>query len=148
MTLSKRNRRPQANASDTKSSDQRWLVPSGSPSAPACQRPFPAAALAQCRPLLAIQSVHLLEVHALAFALELDRKPATRTNDVQIQANDVVTKVGQRLCQCPQHFNLERHLIDRQTYKERRSADLAEWCQLAGPYCSKTTLHRAENSSP
>ena len=25
------------------------------------------------------------------------------------------------------HFNLERHLIDRQTYKERRSAALAEW---------------------
>ena len=29
------------------------------------------------------------------------------------------------------HFNLERHLIDRQTYQERRSAALAEWCQLA-----------------
>ena len=25
------------------------------------------------------------------------------------------------------HFSLERHLIDRQTYKERRSAALAEW---------------------
>jgi putative transposase len=25
------------------------------------------------------------------------------------------------------HFNLERHLIDRQTYRERRSAALAEW---------------------
>jgi putative transposase len=25
------------------------------------------------------------------------------------------------------HFNLKRHLIDRQTYKERRSAALAEW---------------------
>jgi putative transposase len=25
------------------------------------------------------------------------------------------------------HFNLEHHLIDRQTYKERRSAALAEW---------------------
>jgi putative transposase len=29
------------------------------------------------------------------------------------------------------HFNLERHLIDRQTYKERRSAALAEWQNLA-----------------
>lgn len=29
------------------------------------------------------------------------------------------------------HFNLERHLVDRQTFKERRSAALAEWCQLA-----------------
>ena len=25
------------------------------------------------------------------------------------------------------HFNTERHLIDRQTYKARRSAILAEW---------------------
>ena len=25
------------------------------------------------------------------------------------------------------HFNLERHLVDRQTYKHRRSAALAEW---------------------
>ena len=25
------------------------------------------------------------------------------------------------------HFNLEPHLIDRQTYKTRRSAALAEW---------------------
>ena len=29
------------------------------------------------------------------------------------------------------HFNLERHLVDRQTYKERRSAALAEWQNLA-----------------
>ena len=29
------------------------------------------------------------------------------------------------------HFNLERHLIDRTTYKERRSAALAEWQFLA-----------------
>jgi putative transposase len=29
------------------------------------------------------------------------------------------------------HFNLERHMIDRQTYKERRSAALAEWKILA-----------------
>ena len=25
------------------------------------------------------------------------------------------------------HFNRERHLVDRQTYKERRSAALAKW---------------------
>jgi len=25
------------------------------------------------------------------------------------------------------HFSLERHLVNRQTYKERRSAALAEW---------------------
>jgi putative transposase len=29
------------------------------------------------------------------------------------------------------HFNRERHLVDRQTYKERRSAALAEWQSLA-----------------
>ena len=29
------------------------------------------------------------------------------------------------------HFNQERHLIDRQTYKLRRSAALTEWQMLA-----------------
>jgi putative transposase len=29
------------------------------------------------------------------------------------------------------HFNLERHLVDRQTYKDRRSAALAEWQVVA-----------------
>ena len=29
------------------------------------------------------------------------------------------------------HFDLERHLVDRQIYKERRSAALAEWRFLA-----------------
>ena len=29
------------------------------------------------------------------------------------------------------HFNLERHLVDRQTYKDRRSAALAEWQIIA-----------------
>ncbi len=29
------------------------------------------------------------------------------------------------------HFNLERHLVDRTTYKKRRSAALAEWQILA-----------------
>jgi putative transposase len=29
------------------------------------------------------------------------------------------------------HFNLERHLVDRQTFKERRSAALAEWQLVA-----------------
>ena len=28
------------------------------------------------------------------------------------------------------HFNLERHLVDRQTFKDRRSAALAEWQSL------------------
>jgi putative transposase len=29
------------------------------------------------------------------------------------------------------HFNLERHIIDRQTFKERRSAALAQWRLIA-----------------
>ena len=29
------------------------------------------------------------------------------------------------------HFALERHLVDRQTFKERRSAALAEWQLIA-----------------
>jgi hypothetical protein len=29
------------------------------------------------------------------------------------------------------HFSLERHLVDRPTYRERRSAALAEWQILA-----------------
>ena len=28
------------------------------------------------------------------------------------------------------HFNLERHLVDRQTFKKRHSAALAEWQTL------------------
>ena len=30
------------------------------------------------------------------------------------------------------HFNLERHLVDRQTFKQRRSAALVEWQAIAG----------------
>ena len=29
------------------------------------------------------------------------------------------------------HFNLERHIVDRPTFKERHSAALAEWQSLA-----------------
>lgn len=29
------------------------------------------------------------------------------------------------------HFNQERHLVDRQTYKERHSVALTEWQSLA-----------------
>jgi len=30
------------------------------------------------------------------------------------------------------HFNFEHHLVDRQTYKTRRSVALAEWQSLMG----------------
>jgi len=29
------------------------------------------------------------------------------------------------------HFNQQRHLVDRRTYKERRTAALADWRKLA-----------------
>jgi len=29
------------------------------------------------------------------------------------------------------HFNLDRHLNSRETFKKDRSAALAEWCQIA-----------------
>jgi putative transposase len=32
---------------------------------------------------------------------------------------------------CYNHFNSDRHLIDRQTYKANRSAALVEWQNLA-----------------
>jgi len=46
------------------------------------------------------------------------------------------------------HFSLERHLIDRQTCPERRSAALAEWQLLVNrTRTSKTELHHVESSS-
>ena len=30
------------------------------------------------------------------------------------------------------HFDLERHIVDRQTFKERRSVALAEWQTVMG----------------
>ena len=32
------------------------------------------------------------------------------------------------------HFNLERHLVDRKTFKERRAAALVDWRQIAVLY--------------
>ena len=47
------------------------------------------------------------------------------------------------------HFSLERHLVDRKTYKERRSAALAEWRSVASeapalphPKCIRWTISR------
>jgi putative transposase len=36
----------------------------------------------------------------------------------------------QKFASVHDHFNLERHLIDRETYKTRRSAALTEWQSL------------------
>jgi putative transposase len=46
------------------------------------------------------------------------------------------------------HFNQERHLVDRQTYKTRRSAALAEWQILAGQAARpKLEIRQPERSS-
>ena len=45
------------------------------------------------------------------------------------------------------HFNAERHLIERQTYKDRRSAALAEWrglCRLIARRHGSTRAHRRQ----
>jgi len=39
-------------------------------------------------------------------------------------------KVASRHANVHNHFNSERHLVDRETYKARRSAALAEWQSL------------------
>ncbi|MEO5597542.1 MAG: DDE-type integrase/transposase/recombinase [Novosphingobium sp.] len=45
------------------------------------------------------------------------------------------------------HFNLERHVVDRQTFKQRRSDAMAEWQALAsGTPRSKTEPHPVETS--
>jgi putative transposase len=46
------------------------------------------------------------------------------------------------------HFSRERHIVDRQTFKEQRSAALAEWRSLVSETArSKTNPHRGETSS-
>jgi len=40
-------------------------------------------------------------------------------------------KTLQKFASAHDHFNLERHLIPRETFKKNRSAALAEWRQLA-----------------
>jgi hypothetical protein len=47
-------------------------------------------------------------------------------NSVGKAAPQMVARADRR-----NHFSLERHLIDRQAYEQRRSAALAEWQMLA-----------------
>lgn len=46
------------------------------------------------------------------------------------------------------HFNQERHLVDRQTYQTRRSAALAEWQNLAAWMRPGLTFVRQVETSP
>ena len=56
--------------------------------------------------------------------------PTTRACDATLQANEDTTEIASVHANVHNHFNQERHLVDRQTYKERRSAALAEWQSL------------------
>lgn len=49
----------------------------------------------------------------------------------EIQATEDLQKFASVHANVHNNFNLERHLIDRQTYKERRSAAQAEWHVVA-----------------
>lgn len=44
-------------------------------------------------------------------------------------------------------FSLERHLVDRQTYKKRRSVALAQWQLVARAPGSETKPHAVESGS-
>lgn len=47
--------------------------------------------------------------------------------DEQAAQMKTLQKFSSAHAQVDNHFNRERHLVDRQTYKARRSAALAEW---------------------
>ena len=52
------------------------------------------------------------------FAGEIRRQHVSRMRSVQANVHN--------------HFALERHLVDRQTFKQRRSTALVEWREIAG----------------
>ena len=49
---------------------------------------------------------------------------------LRFQADEELQKFASVHASFHNHFNSERHLVDRQTYKTRRSAALAEWQNL------------------
>lgn len=57
--------------------------------------------------------------------------PTTRASDAALRQMKTLQKFASVHANVHNHFNLERHLVDRTTYKERRSAALAEWESLA-----------------
>ena len=54
----------------------------------------------------------------------------TRASDAEVQAMSCLQKFASVHANVHNHFNTERHLIDRSTFKTRRSAALAEWQSL------------------
>jgi len=55
----------------------------------------------------------------------------TRTGDAAVPPDEVATEFASAQGSIHNHFNQERHLINRKPYKERRSAALAAWWSLA-----------------
>lgn len=56
--------------------------------------------------------------------------PTTRVGDVAVPADDSLQKFASVRAPFHNHFSQERHLVDRQTYRNRRSVALAEWQNL------------------
>ena len=56
--------------------------------------------------------------------------PTTRAGDAEVPTMRSLQKFASVHANVHNHFNLERHIVDRQTFKERRSATLAEWQSL------------------
>jgi len=56
----------------------------------------------------------------------------TGASDAAVSANAKPAKFASVHANIHNHFSLERHPVDRQTYKERRSVALAEWQSLTG----------------
>jgi putative transposase len=70
--------------------------------------------------------------------------PTTSTGNAPLQADEDASRVRLGSRQHQNHFSLERHLLNRRTYKQRRAAALAEWQILASeavspcrPVCSR-----------
>jgi len=64
---------------------------------------------------------------------ENSHQPFRRREGAMARFRDIRTlqKFASAHASIHNHFNLERHLIPRETYKQNRSAALAEWRQLA-----------------
>jgi len=64
---------------------------------------------------------------------ENSHQPFRRREGAMVRFRDIKTlqKFASAHASIHNHFNLERHLIPRETYKQNRSTALAEWRQLA-----------------
>ena len=60
-------------------------------------------------------------------ALTFMKKALKRHGSPEAITTDGLRSYGAAMNELGNHFSLERHLIDRETYKERRAAAFAEW---------------------